>query len=56
MKKQQFIKMQEMGSVSVPNLLFMNYRELGLNETEFMLLLNIKMHVEKGSFFPRPKN
>lgn len=55
MKKQQFIKMQEMGAVSVPNLLFMNYRELGLNETEFMLLLNIKMHVEKGSFFPTPE-
>ncbi|MEC3609039.1 DnaD domain-containing protein [Bacillus glycinifermentans] len=55
MKKQQFIKMQEMGSVSIPNLLFLNYRGLGLDETEFMLLLNIKMHVEKGSFFPTPE-
>lgn len=44
MKKQHFIKMQDMGAVTIPNLLFMNYRELGLNETEFMLLLNIKMH------------
>ncbi|MFN2745627.1 MULTISPECIES: DnaD domain-containing protein [Bacillus] len=55
MKKQQFIKMQEMGSVSIPHLLFSNYRELGLNETEFMLLLNIKMHVERGSLFPTPE-
>ena len=47
--------MQEMGSVTIPNLLFLNYRELGLNETEFMLLLNIKMHVERGSFFPTPE-
>ncbi|MDA7025608.1 DnaD domain-containing protein [Bacillus sp. CLL-7-23] len=55
MKKQEFIKMQEMGSMSIPNLLFMNYRELGLDETEFILLLNIKMHVEKGAFFPTPE-
>ncbi|MCY9218332.1 DnaD domain-containing protein [Bacillus haynesii] len=55
MKKQHFIKMQDMGSVNIPNLLFLNYRGLGLNETEFMLLLNIKMHVERGSFFPTPE-
>ncbi|ATO28539.1 DNA replication protein DnaD [Bacillus atrophaeus] len=54
MKKQQFIDMQELGTSSIPNLLLTNYQQLGLNETELVLLLKIKMHLEKGSFFPTP--
>ncbi len=54
MKKQQFIDMQELGISSIPNLLLTHYRRLGLNETELILLLKIKMHLEKGSYFPTP--
>ncbi|WP_265605788.1 DNA replication protein DnaD [Bacillus velezensis] len=54
MKKQQFIDMQELGISSIPNLLLTHYRQLGLNETELILLLKIKMHLEKGSYFPTP--
>ncbi|RCX31581.1 MULTISPECIES: DNA replication protein DnaD [Bacillus amyloliquefaciens group] len=54
MKKQQFIDMQELGISSMPNLLLTHYRQLGLNETELILLLKIKMHLEKGSYFPTP--
>lgn len=56
MKKQQFIDMQELGTSSIPNLLLTNYQQLGLNETELVLLLKIKMHLEKGSFFQRQAN
>ena len=55
MKKQQFIEMQEYGSCHHPESALTNYRSLGLNETEFILLLNIKMHLERGSYFPTPK-
>ncbi len=55
MKKQQFIDMQELGTSSIPNLLLTNYQQLGLNETELVLLLKIKMHLEKGSFFSNAK-
>ncbi|AQP97919.1 MULTISPECIES: DNA replication protein DnaD [Bacillus] len=54
MKKQQFIDMQELGISSIPNLLLTHYRQLELNETELILLLKIKMHLEKGSYFPTP--
>ena len=54
MKKQQFIDMQEQGTSTIPNLLLTHYKQLGLNETELILLLKIKMHLEKGSYFPTP--
>ena len=44
MKKQQFIDMQEQGTSTIPNLLLTHYKQLGLNETELILLLKIKMH------------
>lgn len=54
MKKHQFIDMQEQGTSTIPNLLLTHYKQLGLNETELILLLKIKMHLEKGSYFPTP--
>lgn len=55
MNKAQFIEMQELGSTQIPNLLLIHYHQLGLNENEFILLLKIKMYVEKGFYFPTPE-
>ncbi len=46
--------MQELGISSIPNLFADTLPALGLNETELILLLKIKMHLEKGSYFPTP--
>lgn len=43
------------GTVTVPSLLFSEYRNLGLNETELVLLLNIHSFLEKGNDFPTPE-
>ena len=48
--------MQELGISSIPNLLLTHYRQLGLNETELILLLKIKMHLEKALIFRRRLN
>jgi DNA replication protein len=54
MNKAQFIEMQELGSTQIPNLLLIHYHQLGLNEKEFILILKIKMYLEKGFYFPTP--
>lgn len=33
------------------NFLFMYYKQFGFNEIEFILLLKIKMYLEKGFYF-----
>jgi len=43
------------GNISIPTLLFSEYRNLNLNETELVLLLNILTFIEKGNEFPTPE-
>ncbi|MEH7331347.1 DnaD domain-containing protein [Neobacillus drentensis] len=43
------------GNISIPTLLFSEYRNLNLNETELVLLLNILTFLEKGNEFPTPE-
>lgn len=43
------------GNVTVPALLFSEYRKLNLNEIELVLLLNILTFLEKGHEFPTPE-
>ncbi len=45
----------EEGTITVPSLLFSEYRNLHLNETELVLLLNIHTFLEKGNYFPTPE-
>ncbi|WP_462412005.1 DnaD domain-containing protein [Neobacillus sp. Marseille-QA0830] len=45
----------EQGSITVPALLFSEYRKLNLTETELVLLLNILAFIEKGNSFPTPE-
>jgi DNA replication protein len=43
------------GTLTVPHLLFSEYRNLNLSETELVLLLNILTFIEKGNEFPTPE-
>ena len=45
----------EEGNITIPSLLFSEYRNLNLNETELVLLLNIHTFLEKGNYFPTPE-
>lgn len=54
MKKKQFTELVEDGSLTVPNILLRNYADLGLSEKEFVLLLHVHSHIQKGNAFPTP--
>lgn len=54
MNKEQFIKLQETGNVSIPVLLINYYSNLGLNEEEFMMILHVKKYKQSGNHFPTP--
>ncbi|MED4204183.1 DnaD domain-containing protein [Neobacillus mesonae] len=45
----------EEGNITIPSLLFSEYRNLTLTETELVLLLNILTFLEKGKYFPTPE-
>jgi DNA replication protein len=45
----------EEGQITVPALLFSEYRNLSLSEVELVLLLNILTFLEKGNEFPTPE-
>ena len=54
MKKKQFTELVEDGSLTVSNILLRNYADLGLSEKEFVLLLHVHSHIQKGNAFPTP--
>ncbi|ALC90144.1 DNA replication protein DnaD [Bacillus sp. FJAT-18017] len=43
------------GNVTIPSLLFTEYKNLNLNEYELVLLLNILNYAQKGNEFPTPE-
>ncbi|MGG3469617.1 DnaD domain-containing protein [Neobacillus pocheonensis] len=43
------------GNVTIPTLLFSQYRNLNINETELVLILNILTFIETGNEFPTPE-
>ncbi len=43
------------GNITLPTILFSEYRNLNLNETELVLLLNILTFIERGKEFPTPE-
>ena len=55
MKKSQFIEFLEEGNLSIPNYLLNNYVQLGLNETELMIIIHVHSFVETGVVFPTPE-
>ncbi|MCD8501740.1 MAG: DnaD domain-containing protein [Bacillaceae bacterium] len=54
MKRSTFVEWFNEGSISIPLRLLKDYKQLGLNENELMLLLHIYSFVEKGNSFPTP--
>ncbi|WML45080.1 DnaD domain-containing protein [Neobacillus sp. PS3-40] len=45
----------EEGNITIPAILFLEYRNIKLNEYELMLLLHINTFIEKGNGFPTPE-
>ncbi|HET7577802.1 MAG TPA: DnaD domain-containing protein [Bacillales bacterium] len=55
MKKETMIEWMTEGHVSVPQVLFKYYADIGLDETECMLILHIHAFMADGKQFPTPK-
>ncbi len=54
MIKDQILMWLQEGNVLVPSFLFVHYVEMGLNEQELILLLQIQQYQKEGKFFPTP--
>ncbi len=52
MKKEAFLSWVEEGIITIPSFLFQYYKEIGLNDTECMVILQIQSFLEKGTGFP----
>ncbi|MEH7255157.1 DnaD domain-containing protein [Neobacillus niacini] len=53
--KTNLISWLQEGNITVPAVLFSEYRNMSLNEYELVLLLNIITFIEKGNDFPTPE-
>ncbi|EKN69572.1 DNA replication protein DnaD [Neobacillus bataviensis LMG 21833] len=53
--KSNILAWLEEGNITIPSILLSEYRNLNLNETELVLLLNILTFIEKGNEFPTPE-
>lgn len=53
--KSNILSWLQEGSITVPAVLFSEYRNMNLNEHELVLLLNIISFIEKGNNFPTPE-
>jgi DNA replication protein len=54
MDKEKLVQWFEQGSISIPKILIINYKKLGLNEEEFILLIQVLTFIESGNSFPTP--
>lgn len=52
--KKNFVKWIQEGSLTIPNALLNNYKQLNLNEEELVLLLHVLSFLNKGNNFPTP--
>ncbi|GGE56560.1 DnaD domain-containing protein [Priestia taiwanensis] len=52
--KHLLIKWLQEGSIAIPKLLMNNYKKVGLNELEMMVVLHIHTFIESGNPFPTP--
>ncbi|GAA0347906.1 DNA replication protein DnaD [Bacillus carboniphilus] len=52
MNQNQFIELMQGGSVFLPAPLLEHYKDLGLTEEEFTLLLHLQSFIERGNSFP----
>ncbi|MBD8070212.1 DnaD domain-containing protein [Bacillus sp. PS06] len=54
MNKEKLIEWFQEGNISIPKLLIVKYKALGLNEDEFVLLLQVMTYIQNGNSFPTP--
>lgn len=52
MEEKQFIQFMQGGTVFLPVYLLRHYKDIGLNEAEFTLLLHLQSFIERGNSFP----
>ncbi|MET3696081.1 DNA replication protein DnaD [Bacillus oleivorans] len=52
MDQKSFLKFMQGGTVFLPLYLLQHYKDLGLNEAEFTLLLHLQSFIERGNSFP----
>jgi DNA replication protein len=48
------MKWLQEGSIAIPKLLINNYKKIGLNELEMMVVLHVHTFIESGNTFPTP--
>lgn len=54
MNYDNFIDWFQQGSIAIPKLLLQNYKNLNLNEEEFMVVLQVLSFIDSGNTFPTP--
>ena len=54
MQKSDFLEWLREGSITIPSVLLMEYRNMNLSEQELVLLLQVVHFAEKGNEFPTP--
>lgn len=52
MSNELLIQWIEAGQTEIPTLLLKYYRKLGLNNDEFVLIMQLKSHMDRGNYFP----
>ncbi|WP_433742796.1 DnaD domain-containing protein [Falsibacillus pallidus] len=55
MEKDILLAWIEEGTVNIPSILFTNYKRMGLNEADIMLILQVYSFQNKGNSFPTPE-
>ncbi len=56
MDEKMFEKFLNSGSTNISNLIIANYHNLGMNEQELIIYLNLQMYAQKGNYFPMVQN
>ncbi|WP_019241971.1 MULTISPECIES: DnaD domain-containing protein [Bacillus] len=54
MSKEQLLTWLQEGNVTIPSFLFVHYAQMGLNEQELILLLQLQYFQKEGNSFPTP--
>lgn len=51
-----FEKFLNSGNTNISNLIIANYHDLGMDEKELVIYLNLQMYAQKGNYFPMVQN
>ncbi|MFD6441097.1 DnaD domain-containing protein [Peribacillus sp. NPDC060186] len=54
MNKEHLYAWFKEGTITIPSFLLTNYKTMGLNEQEMVLLLQLQSFIDKGNHFPAP--